>query len=255
MLQLCGIRVLEHTQRWSTCCDIPGLGVAKGMTRVGVWNNQKQCSSIFLLYLNQWFLQGEAHFCEDTFSHHMLRLLLTCFNCFVLQSCHTNKWRLKITFSCQRNTASYLRRATHHQLYEVPATPLGCVDISHRVQAFQGAVFREAADQHGPLGPFGHPARPSHLLAVGPRRVSLVQIGHPNQRGRLSPPPLPQLHLPSSTRGRSHCVGFINLGGGCRLLVGIWPFVIVQASNQWAGSSCGNIGHVFCHCRPALDTV
>lgn len=138
----------------------------------------------------------------------------------------------------------YLRRAAHHQLYEVPAASFGCVDVSYGLQTLQGAVLGEAADQHGSLGPFGHPARPSHLLAVGHRRVSLVQVRDPDHRRRLSPPPLPQLHLPSSNSSTAGCLcaGLIILGGGCWLLISVGLFVIVQTGGCWE-----IIRHFVCH--------
>lgn len=122
---------------------------------------------------------------------------------------------------------SYLRRTAHHQLDEVPAASFGCVDLPHRLQAFQGAVLRQAADQHGPLGPFGHPAGSPHLLAAG--RLGLVLVEHADHRGRLAPPSLPQLHLPSSG-GRRSCL--VNR----RSLIGIWQFVVIQAVGQRSGS-------------------
>lgn len=139
---------------------------------------------------------------------------------------------------------SYLRRTAHHQLYEVPATSLGCVDVSNRFQAFQGAVLRQAADKHGPLRSFGHPAGPSHLLALAACRVSLVQVRHANHRGRLSPPSVPQLHL-SSSRCRSCRAGLAILVGGHRLLDGICLFVIVQAVTQRRGCFWKTKGQIF----------
>lgn len=125
----------------------------------------------------------------------------------------------------------YLRRTAHHQLDEVPAASLGCMDFPYRFQAFQGAVLRQAADQHGPLGPFGHPAGPPHLLAAG--RLGLVRVEHADHRGRLSPPSLPQLHLTSSG-GRRSCL--VYLLRGRRLLIGIWQCVVIQAVRQRSGS-------------------
>ena len=218
-------RFSHHTQIWSTCCESSGLGVAKHLTRF-------KGSSIFLS------VTFESHFYKHTFSHAQ----------FVYNAAmKINHKTIDLEgFSYQVNTVSYLRRTTHHQLDEVPATPLGRVDISDRVQPFQGAVLGQAADEHGPLGPFGHPACTSHLLAVGPCGVSLLQIRQPNYRGRLTPPPLPQLHLPSSSsssssRGRRRCIGLIILGGVCRWIVAVWLFVIVQACCWCAGCSCGDM--------------
>lgn len=145
-------------------------------------------------------------------------------------------WKLS---SLQRNKP-YLGRTTHHQLDEIPATSFGCVDVSNRVESLQSAVLGQAAGQHGSLGPFGHPTCRSHLLAVGSYRVTLVEIWHPDNRSRLSSSPAPQVHLPSSTRGRSPRVG-LGLCCGCQLLVAIWLFVIIQTGSQCAGYSCETI--------------
>lgn len=140
-----------------------------------------------------------------------------------------------------KSTASYLRRTTHHQLYEVPATSFGCLDISYMVQSLQSTVFRQAAGQHGPLWPFRHPACPSSLLVMRSSGLGLVEIWHPKNWSWLSPPSISQLHFTPSTRGRNSCAG-LALGWGCRFLIPICLFVIVQ----WKVDPCKTINCFVC---------
>lgn len=140
----------------------------------------------------------------------------------ILITLKLQEWLYRWVYKPKVKEWSYLRRTAHHQLNKVPAASFRCVDLPYGLQAFQCAVLRQAADQHGPLGTFGHPAGSSHLLAAG--RLGLVRVEHADHWGWLSPPSLPQFHLPSS-------------GGRCclanrPLLIGIWQFVIIQAVGQ-----------------------